>query len=87
MKKKYNINSRFFVVFALNERTRTCENFKLQTIRNEELYLYDVIRAAPDNKLSNGEIAAALLRNIVKLYSNSTLSHCLPAIINWYLID
>ena len=86
MKKKYNINSKFFVVFALNERAEIYEEFKLQTIRNKVLGLYDTISAAPNNELTDGEIAETLLKSIINIYSNSTLSYCLPAIINWYLI-
>lgn len=86
MKKKYDINSKFFVIFALNERDHITKNFELQTIRNKVLGLYDTISATPNNELTDGEIAEALFKGITNIYSNSTFSYCLPAIINWYLI-
>ena len=87
MKKKYSINSKFFVVFALNERTSINQSFELKTIRNETLGLFNAISDAPNNKLSDGEIAEALLQSLIRKYSDLFNSHCLPAIINWYLIS
>lgn len=87
MKKKYSINSKFFVIFALNTRVETYQDFRLKTIRNETLGLIDTIRNAPNNELTDGEIAEALLQSLIRIYSDSTYSHCLPAIINWYLIS
>lgn len=86
MKRKYSADSKFFVIFALNERKHITEKFTLQTIRNETLGLFNTISNAPNNMLSDGEIAEALLKSITNIYSNSTYSYCLPAIINWYLI-
>lgn len=84
MKKKYSTNAKFFVVFALNERTEINQDFKLKTIRNETLGLFGTISDAPNNELSNGEIAEALLQSLIRLYSDS---YHLPAIINWYLVS
>ena len=87
MKKKYSLNAKFFVVFALNEREETYQDFKLKTIKNETLGLFSTISDAPNNELTDGEIADALLGSLINLYSDSTYSYCLPALINWYLIS
>lgn len=86
MKKKYSTNSKFFVVFALNERVEMRQSFELKTIRNETLGLFSAISNAPNNELTDGEIAEALLQSLTRIYSDSTYTYCLPAVINWYLI-
>ena len=87
MKKKYTTNAKFFVVFALNERVETYQDFKLKTIKNETLGLFSAISNTPNNELTDGEIAEALLQSLINLYSDSTCSHCIPALINWYLVS
>ena len=86
MKKKYSPDAKFFVVFALNEREEIYQDYKLKTIKNVTLGLFNTIHNAPNNKLTDGEITKALFQSLIRIYSDSTYSYCLPAIINWYLI-
>lgn len=83
MKKKYNLYQHFFVVFAINERSETFETFKLGTIQNKILGLHDTIESAPNNELSDGEIAQALSSSLESLFGDN-YRYKLISLISWY---
>ena len=85
MKKKYNINQQFFVVYARHERLETYESFTLNSINNETLGLHDTIENAPNNELSDGEIANALLNSLESIYGDN-YRYKYISIINWWSI-
>ena len=85
MKKKYNVNQQFFVVYASNERSETFETFKLDTIKNTTLGLHDTIENAPNNELSDGEISKALLNSLESIYGDN-YKYKYISIINWWNI-
>lgn len=85
MKKKYDVDQQFFVVFAVNTRTASYENFRLSVIQNVTLGLHDTIEKAPNNELSDGEVAMALDKVLERSIGDSfTLK--LISIISWYAI-
>lgn len=83
MKKKYDVNQSFFVTFAINERTETFQPFKLSTIHNNTLGLHDTIENAPNNELSDGEIAKALSSSLERLFGDE-YRYKLVSLISWY---
>ncbi len=85
MKKKYNVNQQFFVVFAINERSETFMPFQIGTIKNQTLGLYDTIENAPNNELSDGEIAQALSSSLESIFGDN-YRYKLVSLINWYAI-
>lgn len=85
MKKKYNKDQQFFVVYARHERLQRYGFFNLKEINNEILGLYDTIENAPSNKLSDGEISKALLNLLNSLYGDDC-TYRFISIINWWCI-
>lgn len=83
MKKKYNIDQAFFVVYAIHEKDEIYEDFNLKTIDNEILGLHAAIGAAPNNELSDGEIAKALLNQLEDTYGDNFKFKYI-SIINWW---
>jgi len=85
MKKKYDLHQQFFVVFAINERSETFETFKLGTIQNQTLGLHDTIESAPNNELSDGEVAQALSSSLERCFGDN-YRYKLISLVNWYAI-
>ena len=85
MKKKYDVNQQFFVVFAVNKRSGTFRLFQLETIKNQILGLHDTIESAPNNELSDGEIAKALSSSLESLFGDN-YQYKLISLISWYAI-
>ena len=85
MKKKYNINQQFFVVYAIHERQKNYESFTLNSINNETLGLHDTIKNAPNNELSDGEISISLLNSLESIYGDNYMYKYI-SIINWWTI-
>lgn len=85
MKKKYNINQHFFVVYARHERQKIHESFTLNSIDNKTLGLHDTIGKAPNNELSDGEISKALLNSLEDIYGDNYVYKYI-SIINWWTI-
>lgn len=85
MKKKYDLHQQFFVVFAINERSETFETFKLGTIQNKTLGLHDTIENAPNNELSDGEVAEALSSSLESIFGDN-YKYRLISLVNWYAI-
>ena len=83
MKKKYDANQLFFVIFAINERAETFHAFKLGTIQNKTLGLHDTIENAPNNELSDGEIADALAASLENCIGDGYRYRSI-SLINWY---
>lgn len=83
MKKKYDVNQLFFVTFAINERTKTFYPFKLGTIQNITLGLHDIIENAPNNELSDGEIANALAASLENCIGDNHIYKSI-SLISWY---
>ena len=83
MKKKYDVNQQFFVVFAINKRSETFRLFQLETIKNQTLGLHDTIENAPNNELSDGEIAKALSSSLESLFGDN-YRYKLISLVNWY---
>lgn len=85
MKKKYRLHQQFFVVFAINERSETFMPFQLGTIRNQTLGLHDTIESAPNNELSDGEVAKALSSSLESIFGDN-YRYKLISLISWYAI-
>ena len=86
MKKKYyDVDQQFFVVFAVNTRTASYENFHLSVIQNVTLGLHDTIKKAPHNELSDGEVAIALCAALERSIGDC-VTRKLISIISWYAI-
>ena len=85
MKKKYNINQQFFVVYARHERSEIYESFTLNSIDNKTLGLHDTIKNAPNNELSDGEISKSLLNSLESIYGDN-YKYKYISIINWWSI-
>lgn len=85
MKKKYNIDQQFFVVYAVHERDEIYKDFNLKTIGNETLGLHIIIGTAPNNELSDGEIVKALSNQLEAIYGDN-LEFRYISIINWWSI-
>ena len=83
MKKKYDVNQQFFVVFAINKRSETFRLFQLETIKNQTLGLHDTIESALNNELSDGEIAKALSSSLESLFGDN-YQYKLISLISWY---
>lgn len=84
-KKRYDVNQRFLVVFAVNTRTASYENFRLSIIQNVTLGLHDTIEKAPHNELSDGEVAMALDKALERSFGDGVTCK-LISIISWYAI-
>lgn len=85
MKKKYDVNQQFFVVFAINERYETFMPFQIGTIQNQILGLYSIIENVPNNELSDGEIAKELSSSLESLFGDN-YRYKLISLISWYAI-
>lgn len=83
MKKKYDVNQMFFVTFAINERSETFHPFKLSAIHNKTLGLHNTIENAPNNELSDGEIAEALSSSLEKIFGDE-YRYRVISLISWY---
>lgn len=85
MKKKYDVNQQFFVVFAINKRSETFRLFQFETIKNQILGLHDTIENALNNELSDGEVAEALSSSLESIFGDN-YKYRLISLVNWYAI-
>lgn len=86
-KEYYKPNTQFFVVYAIHERDNIYDPFKIVTIENITLGLYDFLKEKEEKRewSTNGEIALELLKGLKNYFvKDSSLTYV--SLINWYEI-
>lgn len=83
MKKKYNVETLFFVIYAINKRKKVWDDFVLKAIKNDSLGLYSFLKE--NNERTDGEIALKLSESLEKNYGDD-LKYKQISLINWYEI-